>query len=238
MSYQRVRSVFEIEYPERSEPNKSTIMRLTKKFEETCSVCRCWYHRGKSLLQYAVMRHCVPTKWRRTFRTCFIMYLFPNTLFHMYRLFFVMWVATFVDHPVPAYGFFRSLRIAFQRYIRIFLIITRQHCTGSRRSRIPYSPDLAPRDFWLFPLMKRGMRGTQYRTDEDVKKDVDKFFTQTPSVEFAKIILDLCPERMRRCVENGGSYFEKEPKACRQRRAIVTSNVYVSVSINFVWFFL
>ncbi len=84
----------------RSAPNKSTIMRLTKKFEETGSVCRRQYHRDKSVLQYAVAGQYVPTKRRHTFRTCFIMYVFPYTLLHMYRLFFVMWVATFVDHPV------------------------------------------------------------------------------------------------------------------------------------------
>ncbi len=93
MSYQRVRNAFEIEYPEGLAPNKSTIMRLTKKFEDTGSMCWRQYHRDKS-------HHCVPTKWRRTFRTCFIMYLFLNTLLHLYRLFFVMWVATFMDHPV------------------------------------------------------------------------------------------------------------------------------------------
>ncbi len=88
MSYRRVRNAFEIEYPEWSVPNKSTVMRLTKTIEERGSVCRRQYHRDKSVLQYAAARHCVPTKWRRTFRTCFIMYLFPNSLLHMYCFFF------------------------------------------------------------------------------------------------------------------------------------------------------
>ncbi len=37
---------------------------------------------------FAAVCHCMPTKWGRTFRTCFMMYLFPNTLLRMYRLFF------------------------------------------------------------------------------------------------------------------------------------------------------
>ncbi len=83
MSYQRAQNAFEIEYPERSVSNKSTVMRLIKKIEETCSVCRHQYHWEKSVSQYAVACHCVPIKWRRIFRTCFIMYLFPNTLLHI-----------------------------------------------------------------------------------------------------------------------------------------------------------
>ncbi len=51
-------------------------------------------------------------------------------------------------------------------------------------------------------------------TDEDVKKDRAKFFAQTPSAEFVKVSLDKWPEHMWRCVESGGCYFEKEPKAC------------------------
>ncbi len=40
----RVWNAFEIEYPERPAPNRSTIMWLTKKFEETGSVSRRQYH--------------------------------------------------------------------------------------------------------------------------------------------------------------------------------------------------
>ncbi len=50
-------------------------------------------------------------------------------------------------------------------------------------------------------------------TDKDVKKGVAKFFAGTPSVDFAKVILDKGLKRMRQCVESGGRYFEKEPKA-------------------------
>jgi len=33
----------------------------------------------------------------------------------------------------------------------------------------PYSPDLAPSDFWLFPTLKMGLKGTRLATMEDIK---------------------------------------------------------------------
>jgi hypothetical protein len=34
-----------------------------------------------------------------------------------------------------------------------------------------YSPDLAPSDFWLFPTLKMGLKGTRFTTIEDIKCD-------------------------------------------------------------------
>ena len=77
----------------------------------------------------------------------------------------------------------------------------------------PYSPDLAPCDYWLFPTLKWGLRGRQFQTDDEVKKEVQKFFQQTPQAEFEKTILEKWLERMQRCVDSDGRYFEKDPKA-------------------------
>jgi hypothetical protein len=33
----------------------------------------------------------------------------------------------------------------------------------------PYSPDLAPSDFWLFPTLKMGFKETRLATVEDIK---------------------------------------------------------------------
>jgi len=35
----------------------------------------------------------------------------------------------------------------------------------------PYSPDLAPSDFWLFPTPKMGLKGTDFATMEDIECD-------------------------------------------------------------------
>jgi hypothetical protein len=35
----------------------------------------------------------------------------------------------------------------------------------------PYSSDLALSDFWLFPTLKMGIKGTRFATMEDIKCD-------------------------------------------------------------------
>jgi hypothetical protein len=42
-----------------------------------------------------------------------------------------------------------------------------------RLSHPPYSPDLAPSDFWLFPKLKMGLRGRRFAAVEDIKENAD-----------------------------------------------------------------
>jgi hypothetical protein len=35
----------------------------------------------------------------------------------------------------------------------------------------PYCPDLAPSDFWMFPTLKVGLKGTHFVTMEDIKSN-------------------------------------------------------------------
>ena len=39
----------------------------------------------------------------------------------------------------------------------------------------PYSPDMAPSDFYLFPKMKFHLCGTQYGSNEGVKEAVNEY---------------------------------------------------------------
>ena len=39
----------------------------------------------------------------------------------------------------------------------------------------PYSPDMAPSDFYLFPKLKYHLRGTQYRSNECVINAVNEY---------------------------------------------------------------
>ena len=43
----------------------------------------------------------------------------------------------------------------------------------------PYSPDLAPCDFWLFPKLKEKLRGCRYEIIEDMKEAVTKGTNKT-----------------------------------------------------------
>jgi transposase len=37
----------------------------------------------------------------------------------------------------------------------------------------PYSPDLAPSDFWLFPTLKIGLRGRRFATVEGIEENAN-----------------------------------------------------------------
>ena len=67
----------------------------------------------------------------------------------------------------------------------------------------PYSRDLAPCDFLLFPKL----RGCRYETIEEMKeavrKDIDTFTLEGFGGAFQKLL-----ERYNKCIAAGGDYFE------------------------------
>ena len=72
----------------------------------------------------------------------------------------------------------------------------------------PYSPDLAPSDFFLFPLLKKHLKGNHYETDAEVEADVRTWCrSQTP--EFFADGMRKLVQRWRLCIERDGDYVEK-----------------------------
>jgi histone-lysine N-methyltransferase SETMAR len=51
-----------------------------------------------------------------------------------------------------------------------------QHLEFSVLPHPPYSPDLAPSDFHLFPKLKEHLKGQHFSCDEEVKSSVRKWF--------------------------------------------------------------
>ena len=72
----------------------------------------------------------------------------------------------------------------------------------------PYSPDLAPSDFFLFPKLKDYLKGNRYETDEDVKNAVLSWCRDKTADFFADGIQQVV-RRWRRCIERDGDYVEK-----------------------------
>ena len=66
----------------------------------------------------------------------------------------------------------------------------------------PYSPDLAPCDFWLFPKL----RGCRYETIEEIKEAVTKVIDTLTEEDF-HAAFQLLLERYK-CIIAGGDYFE------------------------------
>ena len=70
-------------------------------------------------------------------------------------------------------------------------------------SQPPYSPDLAPCDFWLFPKL----RGCRYETIEVMKEAVTKVIDTLTQEDFNGAFQKLL-ERYNICIAAGGDYFK------------------------------
>ena len=67
----------------------------------------------------------------------------------------------------------------------------------------PYSPDLAPCDFCLFPQL----RGCRYETIEEMKEALTKVF-DTLTQEYFHGAFQKLLESYYKCIATGGDYFE------------------------------
>ena len=67
----------------------------------------------------------------------------------------------------------------------------------------PYSSDLAPCGFWLFPKP----RGGRYETIEEMKEAVTKVIATLTQEDFHGAFQKLL-ERYNKCIVAGGDYFE------------------------------
>ena len=75
-------------------------------------------------------------------------------------------------------------------------------------SHPPYSPDLAPCDFFLFPKLKEHLKGTRFQSINEAKREAVTWLTrQTP--EFYQEGISRWKHRLQKCIELGGSYVEK-----------------------------
>lgn len=72
----------------------------------------------------------------------------------------------------------------------------------------PYSPDLAPSDFYLFTHLKQHLRGTRFNDKDELKTAVTDFFDSKPQDFFKKAFSELYV-RWKKCIAEKGSYIEK-----------------------------
>ncbi len=86
------------------------------------------------------------------------------------------------------------------------------HCQVrmQRGQHPPYSPDLAPCDFFLFPLLKSKLRGRHFPDLNSLKAEVQQVLQKIPAERFARCFQDL-KHRWEHCVEVEGNYFEGDP---------------------------
>lgn len=71
----------------------------------------------------------------------------------------------------------------------------------------PYSPDLSPCDYFLFPKIKRTLKGRFFDSIEDIQKKVTEELNKVSKNEFSDCFLSL-EKRWKKCIDSEGMYFE------------------------------
>jgi hypothetical protein len=71
----------------------------------------------------------------------------------------------------------------------------------------PYSPDLVPCDFFLFPKMKLKLKGRRFDTIEEIQVDSYRVL-DTLTEEDLQDMFQKLRRRLDRCLHAGGNYFE------------------------------
>ena len=87
----------------------------------------------------------------------------------------------------------------------------------------PYSPDLAPCDFWLLPKL----RGYRYETIEEMKEAVTKVIDTLTQEDFHETFQKLL-ERYNKCIAAGGGLLRRglEFHACTINKSAHTKKVW------------
>ena len=70
----------------------------------------------------------------------------------------------------------------------------------------PYSPDIAPSDYYLFRSMTHGLAEQHFTSYEDTKKWVDSWIA-SKDVSFFRRGIQMLPERWEKVVASDGQYF-------------------------------
>lgn len=72
-------------------------------------------------------------------------------------------------------------------------------CDFTELDHPPYSPDMAPSDYYLFRKLKKFLRGRRFETDEHLKQIIEQYFNTQEKTLFSSGIGPL-PDKWRKCV--------------------------------------
>jgi len=72
----------------------------------------------------------------------------------------------------------------------------------------PYSPDLAPSDYHMFPNLKQHLRGQRFSTDYELKYATEEWLKEQSELFYFTGIEKL-RQRYKLCIDKGGDYVEK-----------------------------
>ena len=72
----------------------------------------------------------------------------------------------------------------------------------------PYSPDLSPPDFFLFPKVKKALKGCHLDTIDNIKTTCMRLLKDIPVEDFQEAY-NTWMSRWKKCIDAGGGYFEE-----------------------------
>jgi histone-lysine N-methyltransferase SETMAR len=71
----------------------------------------------------------------------------------------------------------------------------------------PYSPDLSPPDYFLFPKVKLQLKGARFDTIEEIQRAVTEQLNKISAEDFSNA-MNKVETRGNLCITSNGSYFE------------------------------
>ena len=72
----------------------------------------------------------------------------------------------------------------------------------------PYSPDLAPSDYWLFADLKRMLQGKRFGSNEKLISETEAYFEAKDKLSY-KNGIKLLEKRWNQCISLEGDYVDK-----------------------------
>ncbi|XP_011066981.1 PREDICTED: histone-lysine N-methyltransferase SETMAR-like [Acromyrmex echinatior] len=72
----------------------------------------------------------------------------------------------------------------------------------------PYSPDLTPSDYYLFPKFKRWFRGKRFTSNEEVIAETEAYF-EGLDVSYYRKGIEMLENRYTKCIALEGNYVEE-----------------------------
>ena len=72
----------------------------------------------------------------------------------------------------------------------------------------PYSPDLAPSDYWLFADLKKMLAGKKFRSNEEVIAETEAYF-EAKDKSFYKSGIEMLERRWNDCIVLDGNYVDE-----------------------------
>jgi transposase len=73
----------------------------------------------------------------------------------------------------------------------------------------PYSPDLVPCDFWLFPKLKNAFKGQRFADIPNIQLNVTTLLRGIPENDFQDCFLQW-HHRLTNCIASEGEYLERD----------------------------